>query len=351
MSAHLPRLLGAQESLWDGASSYFFIYACSLPAVQLRIFSGAILQCSGDTKTPSFLNALLCLFDIVLNFFLIFPGHNVILGTLSIALPGAHLGVSGAALGAALSEGIIAIAMFCKAFRLPAFRTKAPLAASSQTIMKTAVKISVPMAIESSAKEGAHLFLTGLIAPLGAVALAANTLAFTIEQLCYLPGLGLSIVATTLVGQALGASQKNLAFRFARLSILCGVFMVTVVAGLLYGFAPTMFSFFTKDSAVQSLGVRILRIVLLTEPLIAISVVTVGALRGAKDTLGPCLIVLLCKWGIVLPLSIFWVKDHGVVGIWTAMAVEFCARGILFSIWFRNSKRWRNRGEPKRLQS
>lgn len=347
LSTPLPRLLGAQESLWNGASSYFFIYACSLPAVQLRIFSGAILQCSGDTKTPSFLNALLCLFDIVLNFFLIFPGHTFTIGTLSIGLPGTHLGVVGAALGTALSEGIIAVAMFGKVIRLPSFRTKASLAAPSQTVMKTAVKISVPMAVESVAKEGAHLLLTGLIAPLGAVALAANTLAFTIEQLCYLPGLGLSIAATTLVGQALGAGQKDLALRFARLSILCGVFMVTTVASMLYGFAPTMFSFFTRDSAVQDLGVRILRIVLMTEPLIAVSVVTVGALRGAKDTLSPCLIVLLCKWGIVLPLSIFWVKDHGVVGIWTAMAVEFCARGTLFSLWFRNSKRWLNRGEPE----
>lgn len=340
LSSYLPRILGAEQILWHDASAYFFIYACSIPAVQIRIFSGAILQGAGNTKTPGILNSLLCLFDIFLNYFLIFPDRNITVGNLSLCIPGADLGVSGAALGTAISEIIIASSMFFVAFRTPKLRFDSSFFGLSKDILKTASKISMPMMFESVAKDGAHIFLISVVAPLGTIALAADIFAFTIEQLCFLAGFGISIVATTLVGQALGANRKDLARKFAWSSVKCGVLLVTTVAIIIYIFAPSMFTFFTSDVAVQELGGRVLRIVLLSEPLISASVITVGALRGAKDTFIPCIITLLCKWGVILPISLLLVKDRGLVGVWIAICTEFCTRGILFLMRLRNEKSW-----------
>ena len=61
LSGHLPIWLGAGEELWKDASGYFFVYACSLPAVQLNRLAGSMLQCSGNMRTPSILNASMCL--------------------------------------------------------------------------------------------------------------------------------------------------------------------------------------------------------------------------------------------------------------------------------------------------
>lgn len=340
MSSCLPRILEAEQVLWRDASAYFFIYACSIPAVQIRIFSGAILQSAGNTKAPGILNCLLCLLDIFFNYFLIFPDRNLVIGGLSLHVPGADLGVSGAALGTAISEIIIASSMFFVAFRTPKLRFDFSFLGLSKDILKTASKISIPMTFESVAKDGAHIFLTSVVAPLGTIALAADIFGFTIEQLCYLPGLGISIVATTLVGQALGANRKDLARKFAWSTVKCGVLLVTAVAVVLYIFAPTIFTFFTPDAAVRELGVRVLRIVLLSEPLISASTVIVGALRGAKDTFVPCVITLLCKWGVILPISLLLVKDLGLVGVWIAICAEFCTRGILFLMRLRNEERW-----------
>lgn len=80
--------------------------------MQLRLFSASVLQCAGNTKTPDILNSLLCLLDVIFNYFMIFPTHNIFL----LHIPGAGLGVTGAAFGTAFSEIIIAIAMFLKAF-------------------------------------------------------------------------------------------------------------------------------------------------------------------------------------------------------------------------------------------
>ena len=72
ISGWLPAWLGGEENLRADASSYFFIYACALPAVQLRQLSGSMLQCSGNMKTPSILNAAMCGLDVIFNWLLFF---------------------------------------------------------------------------------------------------------------------------------------------------------------------------------------------------------------------------------------------------------------------------------------
>ena len=66
ISGALPAWLGGEAEILGDASSYFFIYSCALPAVQMRQLCGSMLQCSGDMRTPSMLNALMCVEDVVL---------------------------------------------------------------------------------------------------------------------------------------------------------------------------------------------------------------------------------------------------------------------------------------------
>ena len=95
LAGPLPRWLGAEESIWQGASVYFLIFALSLPALQINGLVAALLQASGNMRTPSALLVLMCGLDVVFNLLLIFPSRQI--G--AITLPGANLGVAGAALG------------------------------------------------------------------------------------------------------------------------------------------------------------------------------------------------------------------------------------------------------------
>ena len=72
-SPWLPRWLGGDPAICGDASAYFLIYACALPAVQMRQLAGSMLQCSGNMRTPSLLNAMMCGLDVVFNGLLIFP--------------------------------------------------------------------------------------------------------------------------------------------------------------------------------------------------------------------------------------------------------------------------------------
>ena len=73
VSPWLPRWLGGDPAICGDASAYFLIYACALPAVQMRQLAGSMLQCSGNMRTPSLLNAMMCGLDVVFNGLLIFP--------------------------------------------------------------------------------------------------------------------------------------------------------------------------------------------------------------------------------------------------------------------------------------
>jgi len=334
ISSKLPFWLGGSPEIVSDSSKYFAIFAFILPATQLRQICGGILQCSGDMKTPSKLNILLCIMNVVFNFFFIFPTRVLNVFGTELTVCGAGLGVSGAALGTLVSEYITSTLMFLfLALRSPllAFKHGGSWKIRANCI-KAALKISLPAAFEHSVICGAYICSTLIIAPLGTVSVAANSLAVTAESFCYMPGYGIGTASTTLVGQSIGAGRDDLARKFASTSILLGVSVMTVTGALMYFIAPWMFSLLTPDLAVQKLGADVLRIEAFAEPLYGASIICVGVLRGAGDTFVPSILNLVSMWGVRIAMAFVLVPHIGLYGAWIAMATELCVRGILFLI-------------------
>ena len=96
ISGSLPRWLGGEDEICGDSSLYFFIYAAFLPMLQLNFLSGSMLRCSGNMRVPSMLSMLMCLLDVIFNFFLIFPSREVSWFGLSFFMPGAGMEVAGA---------------------------------------------------------------------------------------------------------------------------------------------------------------------------------------------------------------------------------------------------------------
>lgn len=355
LSFVLPHWLGGAPDICPWASDYFRIYACALPAVLLRQLSGGALQCSGDMRTPSLLNGLMCLWDVCFNFLLIFSGRSVALGPVSLPVPGAGMGVAGAALGTALAEGVTALLMVWAAcVRSPRLRLK--LGGSwrlERRTMVTAARIAVPLGLEHSVLCGAQIATTRIVSPLGTVSIAANSLAVTAESLCYMPGYGIAAAATTLVGQSLGAGRRDLARSFARLTVLLGMVLMSCTGILMFLLAPQMFALLTPVEQVRTLGVHVLRIEAFAEPLFAASIVAAGALRGAGDSVAPSVLNLVSMWGVRISASLLLAPRLGLTGVWVAMCGELCFRGILFLVRLFRGK-WLDRTlirpEPKEME-
>lgn len=332
ISPALPGWLGGDPAIRADASRYFFIYACALPAVQMRQLAGGMLQCSGNMRTPSVLNAMMCGLDVVFNSLLIFPGFTI--PALRLTVPGAGLGVAGAALGTALAEWVTAVLMVasvCSRSPLLNLKQKGSWRMSAGCL-RNAARIALPMAFEHTVMCGAQIASTRIVAPLGTVSIAANSLAVTAESLCYMPGYGIATAATTLVGQSLGGGRTDLARRYARLAVLLAVAVMSGMALLMYGFAPLVFRMLTPDAAVRELGVRVLRIEAFAEPLYAVSIAAAGAMRGAGDTLIPSLLNLVSMWGVRITAAALLAPHLGLTGVWLAMCGELCFRGLLFLV-------------------
>lgn len=324
ISSYLPVWLGAGEDIQKDASTYFLIYACSLPAFQLHTLAGSMLQCSGNMRTPAILDAAMCGLDVIFNLLFI-----------------QFFGVPGAALGTALATVVICIVkLWAVCISSPSLniRRKEPCP-YNRAILSCMVKIGLPMGFEHIAICGAMILSTRIIAPLGTVAMAANSIAVTAESICYMPGYGIANAATTLVGQSIGAGRKKLAKSFSNLSTLLGCLIMTGAGVLMYFLCPFIFRMLTPDMQVQQLATDVLRIELFAEPLFAASIVASGALRGAGDSLVPCLMNLASIWGVRLTLSVLLVGHWGLLGVWVAMCVELCVRGVLL-VYRQQRFRW-----------
>ena len=108
ISSSLPAWLGGDISIRRDASIYFFIFSIFLPVLQMIFLAGGMLRCSGNMRIPSLLGVIMCVLDVVFNFFLIFPTRGCSIAGMQFTIPGAGLGVSGAALGTAAAETVVA---------------------------------------------------------------------------------------------------------------------------------------------------------------------------------------------------------------------------------------------------
>lgn len=334
ISRYLPVWLGGEEDICRDASRYFLIYACALPATQIRQTAGSMLQCSGDMRIPGRLNILMCFLDVILNGLLIFPTRQIVVLNYSFTIAGAGLGVMGAALGTALSEVITALLMlYAVCFRSARLRLERKGTWRLDVkCLYTALRLALPMAFEHIILCGAQIAGTRIVSPLGTVSVAANSLAVTAESFCYMPGYGISAAATTLVGQSIGAGKPQLAKSYARLSVALGAAVMSFTGGVMFFCAPVMFSILTPDLGIRELGTKVLRIEVFAEPLYAASIVAAGALRGAGDTFVPSILNLASMWGIRITCAAFLAPRLGLVGVWIAMCGELCVRGVLFLI-------------------
>ncbi len=363
IAAPLPGWLGGTEAVNGKATVYFLVFVSALPLLSLNYLGSAMLRASGNMKTAGALNVLMCLLDVVFNFFLIFPSHQIVLGGMEVSLPGAGLGVLGAALGTVCAEAVTAGLVMWQAcwrqndlavFGRVARRRIDGTAENSETgglksfiptgmVLRNAVKVSAPMTLEHGVICGAQIMVTIIVAPLGVMAIAANAFAVTAEALCYMPGYGIGDAATTLVGQSYGARRKDLARQFGYLTVGLGMVVMTLMGVVLWLFAPAVMEILSPVGEIQALGASALRIEAWAEPMFAASIVAYGVMVGVGDTIVPAAMNFSSIWLVRLPLAAVLAPRMGLDGVWLAMCIELCFRGAIF-LWRLLKGTWLKHG-------
>ena len=333
ISIPLPYWLGGTEEIAHDASLYFALIGVFGIFFQMEGLAGSMLKCSGNMKIPSMLNIGMCVMDVCFNYVFIYV---------------LHLGVMGAALGTGAAELITALLMLyfllVRSDMLALYkggmrkeesgmrRETLAMYRPQGDVVANAFKIGAPMGLQHMLMGGAQIVSTLIVAPLGTVAIAAHSLAITVESLCYMPGYGIAEAATTLVGQSFGAGKRLLTQQFARMSAGIGIVVMTLMGLLMWVFAPELMSLMTPVDDIIRVGAECLRIEAFAEPMFAAAIVCNGIFIGAGDTLRPAIMSLASMWGVRLTLAALLATTYGLPGVWTAMAIELTFRGLMFLI-------------------
>lgn len=314
----LPLWLGGGNDINHDASQYYLVFSLTMPFILLFHLSASMIKCSGNMQLPSLMSVLLCVLDVIFNYLFIYI---------------LHLGVVGAAIGTSMAYISTSLPIAWMATRrnkiLALQLDNVPFKWVWDYVTK-AIRISLPMAIQSVLMSGAQIVSTLIVAPLGNIAIASNSFAITAESLCYMPGYGIGDAATTLVGQTYGAGRKDLCKSFAHMTVGLGMLVMAFMGLIMYIFAPEMIGLLSPVESIRTLGTTILRIEAFAEPFFAASIVAYSICVGAGDTLRPAIMNLVSMWCVRLTLAAWLARDYGLRGVWTAMAIELTFRGSIF---------------------
>ncbi len=327
--ARLPLWLGGDPEVAVLSSRYFLIWSLTVPVMQLLFLSNGMLRSSGNMKVPMVLGVLMCLLDVFFNF-------------LFIPL----WGVAGAAFATTLAAILTTVCSFTYLItRSPELRLlgdrnapSVPKLRPDVPVIRRSLSIGLPMTVEHVVFCGAQIACTIIVAPLGSVAIAANTIAIVVESLCYMPGYGIGDAATTLIGQSYGARRGDLIRAFSVLTVGLGMGVMTLLGIVMYFTAPDLMRLMTPDPLVQAEGTVVLRIEAFAEPVYAASIVVYFVFLGLGDMLVPCVMNLASIWLVRIPLAAILARTMGLRGVWLAMCIELTVRGIIFLLRLRLKK-------------
>jgi len=222
----------------------------------------------------------------------------------------------------------------------------------------TLVALGLPMAMTASADLGAAALFQLMQVQFGVVDGAATQIVVIFTAMAYMPGIGLALAGTTLVGQAIGAGDRDWAAKLGNRIILivaCYMGGIGLVIALVGDWLVPLF--------VNDADPRAADVIALCSPLLwlaaayqffdGVNFASAFCLRGAGDARVPALIVLACGVLLFLPLTHLltfapgdgWFDGLpgyglGAIGGWSAILVYVVAIGT--ALWLRwRSGAWR----------
>jgi MATE family multidrug resistance protein len=302
--------------------------------VVLGFFNGI-----GRTSVTLALNAGVAILNALLNELLIFH---------------LDLGIAGAAWATtlALAAGTAAgIALFASLGVHREYASRLTWRPGLRRIVRTAV-FGLPMGLSVTMDLLALSVFQLMQVKLGAADGAASQIALILTSLCYMPAVGFGMAGTTLVGQSIGAGDREWARRLGNATIGLSVGYMGISGIVLALLGPWLLPLFIAQgdphaAEVARLGALLLWLAAAYQAFDGLNIGASFCLRGAGDARVPAMLVLALGWGLFLPLTHAltfppdggWIPlsaqaGWGATGGWIAAVVYVMALGLtLFARW------------------
>jgi len=315
-SPTIIKYLNIPEELKHFAVPLVKIYAMGLLFHYLLINCNGILRSCQMVKRSLKTMALVCGFNIALNFFLVF--HT-------------PLGFRGIAAATASS-----VFIGCMINLVYVRNIMAGMKYFSLNLVKKMIDIGWPIGLLQVLWQLGSMVLYLILSALPEhriETLAALTAGLRIESIIYLPVFGFNMANAVIVGNLLGEKKKEDAFQSGIMTMALGVCIVTLMVVVVILNARWIASFLSSDAIVIRESVKYIYISMISEPFMAWGIILGGGLIGAGDTRSVLIRVALSVWLIRIPLAYIFVVllGFGAVSVWWSMNISQFVQAFVMS--------------------
>ena len=264
-----------------------------------------------------------------------------------------EMGVEGAALATVLSRLFGTVVLLWVCFQTPKLQIRVPDTWKlSFRRMKGMLIIGLPTAIENLIFTIGMLVFTNILFIAGPIAYAAHRVGISIESLAFMPGWGVSVGITTLVGHYNGRGDLQSVGGIVRQGWKLAVYFQVAMGIFVFAFPKLLIGMFSNDPIILSEAELPIRIIGMIQFFLATDFAMTGALRGVGDTRTPMLVTILAIWGIRIPLGFVLVRfaGLGLLGAWIGMMVDMVVRSIIKTLVYLRGN-WEKTASKTRLSS
>lgn len=326
----LSMIFGKVEpAVMESAQIYFFFTTLSFPFIALYDAGASVYRAQGNTKLP-------------MTIAVVSNGLNI-LGN-AVLIYGFGMGVTGAALATLGSRFFSAFAVFLflrKKDQMLVIRDYLGIRPDWQKI-RMILAVGVPSGIENAMFQFGKLAIQSTVSTMGTIAIAAQAMTNILENLNGIAALGIGIGLMTVVGQCMGAGEKEEAAYFIKK--LTGLAEVVIIISCLAVFALTkpITSLAGMEKESADMCFYMVGCITIVKPFVwTLAFIPAYGLRAVGDVKFSMGTSCLTMWVFRVSLCIFLCRQFGFgpMAVWIGMFTDWTIRAVIYT-WRFLSGRW-----------
>lgn len=314
---------GQPTQVLDALPHYWIAMSLLLIPYTLSMVGKQYLESTERPWTAAWLTLLPLAFNVPLNWLLIYGNAGF-----------PKLGLLGAGLASLLAFVAGLIVMFVYIWRFPDRKGARDALRLRRSEFGALTREGAPMSLQYIAEASSVAIAGILIGLLGATALAANQIVFSVGALVYMAPLGMSGAVSIRIAQAIGANESHRVRAIGLAGILLVSLWMLAFTALMIGWGEQIAAAFVNDRPIIAAATAMFIAVGLMQVFDGLQSVGLGALRGMLDNRWPTRVSLFAYWLVALPLSVLFgfVLGFGAPGIWLGFGLGIAVAGVLL-VW------------------
>ncbi|WP_426235479.1 MATE family efflux transporter [Pseudomonas sp. TWP3-2] len=320
--------LGTPADVLDDAVAYAHVMMWILPSLLVFVLFTQLLRGVSDTLTPLLALVVSTCVGLALTPALIRGWFG---------LP--QMGIQSAAY-AGLAGNLAAMAWL--SWRL--IRTSHPLAPDREffrslrldgAILGKVLRIGLPTGVQMIVLSLSELVILALVNQHGSQATAAYGAVTQIVNYVQFPALSISITASILAAQAIGAGRLERMGPILRTGLWINVCLTGGLIVLGYLLSHWLLGLFLTEDSTRVMAEHLLHIMLWSLLVFGFQAIIGGIMRASGTVLVPMAIAIVCVVGVQLPAA-YWLDGHfGLQGVWMAFPVAYLGMLVLQTLYYK----------------